>query len=54
MASIRIPACHEANKFSMIYVVTGCQTKNSFDLGKRAYRYFYYFALIVLMNKRLM
>ena len=37
----------------IIYFVTSIRAKNPFNLGERAYLYFYYFALIIFMNKRL-
>ena len=37
----------------IIYFVTDYLAKDLFNLGERAYLYFYYFALIMIMNKRL-
>ena len=40
-------------KFHIIYFVAGYRAKNPFNLGDRAYLYFYHFTLIMFMNKRL-
>ena len=37
----------------IIYYVTDYLAKDLFNLGEGAYLYFYYFALIMIMNKRL-
>ena len=37
----------------IIYFVTGYRSQNLFNLGERAYCYFYHFALIIIMSKRL-
>ena len=54
MASKQIPACHERRKSHIRCFSTGYRAKDPFNLGERAYLYFYYFTLIIFVSKRLM
>ena len=53
MESKQIPSFHEAKKFSYNIHCDWLSNQEPPYLGERAHLYFYHFALIMLMNKRL-